>query len=82
MLHSGVEILHYRRGTASFRYRNRAEITALTVNGSLIRSGFRAGARAIRLQCATVCLRLHFGIAVFMVFISVVLRYLDRALPC
>ena len=34
-------------GTASFRYRNRAEITALTVNGSLIWYSLRAGARAI-----------------------------------
>ena len=55
-------MLHYRRGTASFRYRNRAKTTALTVNGRLliIRYGFRASA-----QCATVCLRLDGGIAVF-----------------
>ena len=32
----------------SFRYRNRTEITALTVNKSLIQYGFRASTRAIR----------------------------------
>ena len=61
----------YRRGTASFRYRNRAEISALTVNGSLIRYGFRAGARAIRYSVPQCCLRLHGGIAVFGVYRSV-----------
>ena len=79
-------MLHYRRGTASFRYRNRAEITALTVNGSLIRYGLRAGARAIRLQCATVCHSVPetplWYCGFWCLSISVVLLYLDRALPC
>ena len=38
-----------RRGAASFRYRNRAEITVLMCVGKTedIRYGFRAGAKAI-----------------------------------